>query len=318
MSTPEIYISDYYLKLNAYLQGVGNDPGNFHLPDLGSQSYPHIVTVNSAIPESYRWLYKRLDRIVEHQRSFIQNIIVQGSYGDFTNNNYSDLDIILYLEASVVENQRKRQLLRKVIQKNLMPLIYSIDPLQHHGVFLVWPQLCDCYVESILPLVVYSKAWSVHKFEVNFRCATKRMPPRTPGLIQTILKESRRLVGWINFYHLKRLTSHIMMVPCLFYMDQGIYFHKANSFAPFIQNFPKAERLLADVTEIRKRWPKKPWLVYLMGLHDIGYHMFGKRYPLICGLLYRSRWIRHYTHRLDLKALPQSVSLKKNAISQLS
>ena len=199
-----------------------------------------------------------------------------------------------------------------------MPLIYSIDPLQHHGVFLLWPKLCDCYVESILPLVVYSKAWSVHKFEVGFRCSTKRTPRRTPNLIQTILKESRSLGGRVNFYHVKRLTSHIMMVPCLYYTDQGTYLHKASSFEPFIHNFPKAKQLLADVTEIRKRWPKKPWLVFLMELHNIGYHMFGKHYPQICGFLYRSRWIQHRVHRLNFNGLSEGVTLKENAISQLS
>ena len=315
MSSPEIYISSYYRNLNAYLHGTGDDPGNFRIHSSCDQSYPQAVTVSSTVPETYQWLYRRLDRIVERQRSLIQNIIVQGSYGDFTNNNYSDLDIILYLEQSVVETQLKRQLLRKFIRQKMMPMIYSIDPLQHHGVFLLWPELCDHYVESVLPLAVYSKAWSVHKFEESFRCTTHSTPRRTPDLIQTISKESKNLVGRVNFYQAKRLTSHIMMVPCLYYMDQGTFLHKAISFEPFIQHFPDTEQLLADVTEIRNQWPKKPWPVFLMGIYNIGYRMFGRRYPQICGVLYRSPWIQHQLHRLNFSVLSEIVTLEENAIS---
>jgi len=283
--------------------------------DFCSQPYSRAVTVTPTIPEGYHWLSKRLVAIVEQHPSLIQNIIVQGSYGDFTNNNYSDLDIILFLEPSVVENQLKRQQLRRLIQKKLMDLIYSIDPLQHHGVFLLWPQLCDFYVESILPLVVYTRAWSVKKFQVNFRCTAEPTPRRTPGLRQTILSEFSKMGGRVNFYHLKRLTSHIMMVPCLYYMDQGIYLHKALSFGPFIQEHPKTEQLLADVTEIRNRWPNKPRSVLVLEANNIGYRVFGRHYPQICGALYRSTWIQHHIHGLTVDALSNVASLSKNAIS---
>lgn len=315
MSSTEIYISNYYRNLNAYLHGMGKDPGNFVPRTASNQLYSQPVTVNPSIPDAYQWIHRRLERIVKQEQSLLQNIIVQGSYGDFTNNNYSDLDIILYLEQSVVENRKERRQLRRVIQKKLLPFIYSIDPLQHHGVFLLWPKLCNCYVQSILPLVVYSKAWSVRKFEAGFRCTAQNTPSRTPSLIQTILKESKSLGVPINFFYVKRLTSHIMMVPCLNFTDLGIYLHKASSFEPFIQKYPKTEQLLADVTAIRNRWPQKPLPVFLMSLFNIGYHMFGKRYPQVCGFLYRSKWIQERVHRLNFSALSEIVTLEKNAIS---
>jgi hypothetical protein len=309
MSPAEIYIANYYQNFHAYLHGLASDPGNFQMPKASMQSYAQAVTVNTVVPEAYQWLYRRLCMIVEQQEPLIENIIVQGSYGDFTNNNYSDLDIILYLDQSVVESQQKRQLLRKFIQKRMMPLIYSIDPLQHHGVFLLWPELCDGYIESILPLVVYSKAWAVRKFETGFKCTTQKMLPRTPNLIQTILRESGRIGRRINFYYLKRLTSHIMIMPCLYFMDQGIYLHKANSFEPFVQQFPKTKHLFDDVSEIRNKWPPKPRSVFLMGLNNLGYHMFGKRYPKICGVFYRSPWIKQHVHHLKFNDLSKIVSL---------
>ena len=98
-------------------------------------------------------------------------------------------------------------------------------------------------------------------------------------------------------------------------MDQGTYLHKALSFEPFIQKFPKAERLLADVTEIRNRWPKKPWTVFLIGPNKLGYRVFGRRYPQICGVLYRSPWIQHCVHGVTFNALSKVVPLAENAIS---
>lgn len=312
MSSSETSIFNYYRDLNAYLHGIGNDPGTFRMPKPCLQATPHVVTVNPEIPETYQWLYKGLERLVAQKRSLVQNIIVQGSYGDFTNNNYSDLDIILYIEQSAIENQQKRLLLRKFIQKKIMAYIYSIDPLQHHGVFLLWPELCDCYAQSILPLVVYSKAWSVYKFEAGFRCTAQDASPRTPDLIQTIMNESSNLAGWVNFYRVKRLSSHIMMVPCLYYADQGNYLHKASSFEPFILEFPQTRQLLADVAEIRNRWPQKPWFVRL--LQHVGPHLLGRRYPFVCGFLYRSRRIQRRVNQINLKTLSESVTLKKNAI----
>jgi hypothetical protein len=315
MSYPEIQILNYYRKLNAYLHGASIDPGDFLTGNSCDQSYQFEVTVTSTIPEAYQWLYRRLGRFVDQHPALIQNIIVHGSYGDFTNNNYSDLDIVLYLKQSVVEDRKKRQQLQRLIQRKFMSFIYSIDPLQHHGVFLLWPGLVDCYVESILPLVVYTRAWSIRKFDVGFRCTAQKTPRRTPGLMQTIYSESRHTRSVLNFYYMKRLTSHIMMVPCIYFMDQGTYLYKASSFKPFIQKFRQTARLLTDVTEIRSRWPGKAWPVILMGQNNIGYRIFGKYYPSVCGALYRSRWIQNRIRRLHIDALSEVENLTENAIS---
>ena len=250
MSDCSLGAYDYYQRLSHYFHGRGIDPGNYKLPSSCRKSYNTDVVVSSSVPEKYQWLFERLANYSLIHPELIENVIVQGSYGDFTNTAYSDLDIIVFLNQSIVENNKDRAKFKAFLRREMMPFIYSIDPLQHHGVFLLWPELCNCYLEKILPLLVYSRSWAVKQMNMRFTCISTKSAPKLPGLLQTISSEYKRARTSKNFYYIKQFTSHIMMVPCIYFMDQGTYLHKSESFAPFIRKFQSTAQLLLSLIHI--------------------------------------------------------------------
>lgn len=303
---------DYYQRLSHYFHGRGKDPGNYKLPSSCPKSYKTDVAVSSSVPEKYQWLFERLANYSFIHPKLIENIIVQGSYGDFTNTAYSDLDIIVFLSQSIVENRKDRAKFKTVLTREIMPFIYSIDPLQHHGVFLLWPELCNRYLENILPLLVYSRSWAVKQMNMRFNCISPKSAQKLPGLLQTIFSEYKRAKISNNFYYIKRLTSHIMMVPCIYFMDRGTYLHKSKSFAPFIRKFQSTAQLLSDVTEIRRKWPQTPCIVKIIGLGGFGSRIFRRYFPVFNGAFYHSKEIVEHIHRIDLSALVQLNRLVTN------
>jgi hypothetical protein len=295
----------YYQRLNNFFHGSGKDPGNFISPPSCHRSYTTDVVVPASVPAEYRWLFERLEEYTSIHPELIKNMIVQGSYGDFTNTEYSDLDVVVFLNQSVVENRKKRAQFKTILRKKLMPLIYSIDPLQHHGVFLLWPGFCECYLENILPLVVYSRAWAVKQINMRFTCSSHKSTPRLPGLLRTILAEYKQVKIPKNFYYIKRFTSHIMMVPCIYFMDRGTYLHKVLSFAPFIRKFQTTAQLMSDVTEIRRKWRGAPRTVKMIAHGGYGSRVLKRYFPVFNGLFYRSKEIIEYIHHIDINVLAQ-------------
>lgn len=288
-----------------YFHGRGDDPGNFKPLPSCYKTFKTDVVIPSTVPVKYQWLLERLSEFEQCHPELIDNIIVQGSYGDFTNTEYSDLDLVVFLNQSVVESRKKRAKFKTILRKKIMPLIYSIDPLQHHGVFLLWPELCKCYLENILPIVVYSHAWAIKQINIRFTCSSKKITPRLPGLLRTIFSEYKRVEISNNFYHIKRFLSHIMMVPCIYFMDRGTYIHKSKSFAPFIRKFQAISQLMSDVSEIRRKWPGAPRTIKMIGLCGFGPRVFRRYFPVFNGAFYHSEEIIEYIHRIDISALLQ-------------
>jgi predicted nucleotidyltransferase len=71
----------------------------------------------------------------------IRDIVFFGSYGDLTSIEYSDLDLLVIVEKNTLGNDTVVSELSKVIRNTLIPYMFSINPLQHHGVFFYFLDL---------------------------------------------------------------------------------------------------------------------------------------------------------------------------------
>ena len=299
----EPYALKYYRQLSVYLNGGGTDPGNFGTvrPDRPLTSF--TVALTPSVPDAYHGLLSRLAAIRADHDELIDNIIVHGSYGDFTITPYSDLDLVVCLSQRAVENPRHRRTLRALFRTLLLPLIHSVDPLQHHGAFLLWPTLADAYVQSILPAVAYTRAWSVKPLNLRLNISSHPGPPKLNGLLQTITAEKRRCLNARSLFFTKRFLSHIMMVPCLYFGDRGRYLHKADSFSPFVSRFPDTQSLFGTLSDIRHRWPVRPAIVQLIARHSAAHRLLGKYFAPLCGLFYRRVGIDRPLQTLNIAAL---------------
>ena len=150
----------------------------------------------------------------------LENIIIHGSYGDNTYNNYSDMDLTLLLADSVWDDKKKMKLCEKWIRREVYPFLYKVDPLQHHGPFYLWRSLMNCYDNSILPVDVYSDAWAVEPTDLLFKVYIPTLKSEFLSLItcEALLNPSERFFkhGY-SLFAMKRFLSNLMLIPAFFF-----------------------------------------------------------------------------------------------------
>ncbi|MEC8949349.1 MAG: hypothetical protein VX837_05045 [Candidatus Thermoplasmatota archaeon] len=196
------------------------------------------------------WLQAKREKLVE-------NLIVHGSYGDWTCTNYSDLDLTLLLEDSLLQAPRRMTKLRKWLRNELLPVVLSVDPLQHHGPFFLWQNLTDNYPEDILPVTVYQHAWAMEPVELCFQ-----LLPFPNHRRHAALRTANRLneaTSYFNrgftMYSMKRYLSNLMLIPTLYCSDAGTPVLKAQSFDSFYKEFGPAALPIRAASALRQDWP---------------------------------------------------------------
>ena len=303
-------ITSYYFRLNNYLNYYGTDPGSLESSFNADELNTSVLNVNSCITPKYRSLYKSLISLCLSSNGLIENIIVQGSFGDFTNVSYSDLDIVLFIPQETLSSTINRNQLKSFVHKRVWPFIFTIDPLQHHGPFWLWPQLLNHYPENILPHIVYSKSWAIKPKTLAFRFCPQLDAIKLPIFLSTIFSEYKRSLTFINAFYFKRFLSHLMMVPCIYFMDKGIYVHKSESFELFLTQHPVLKPFFTILSQIRNAWPSKPLPVNYFSNKGFGYKLIGKYSSKFCGFFYKLNW--YDRHEFDL-----NFRIFKNYISRL-
>jgi hypothetical protein len=210
-------------------------------------------------PFEFEWIREIQNLFQEGLRyEVLENIIIHGSYGDNTHNNYSDMDLTLLLADPVWDDKKKINLCGKWIRNEVYPLLYKVDPLQHHGPFYLWRSLMNCYDNSILPVDVYSDAWSVESTDLLFKTYIPIFKSEFLSLItcEALLNSSEQIFkhGY-SLFAMKRFLSNLMLIPSLFFTDIGKGISKAKSFEPFYIKFPEASHAIRTASAIRENWP---------------------------------------------------------------
>ncbi len=98
---------------------------------------------------------------------FISDICVHGSYasGDFVKS--SDLDMAYILTEDTSVDTHGLLELRDLLDWTTKP-IKHVDPLQHHGPYILTPKIMRNYLESYLPLDVWKESrpvWGLKKLD---------------------------------------------------------------------------------------------------------------------------------------------------------
>lgn len=194
-------------------------------------------------------------------KGFVDNIIVHGSFGNFTTTNYSDIELTVIISDEVFKKKHLLKLLQHWINIDLMKFIYSVDPLQHHGAFFLWSSFINSYDETVLPLCVYENSWSLRKQEIIFNVvpydgiALKRTKMTYENLqrIETRIKKKGD-----SLYSIKGFTSNILMLPIFYYADQGVLLSKREAIARFNVDCYDSYDIIEKSTQLRSVWPMTP------------------------------------------------------------
>ena len=284
MKSLECDILDYYRKLSSYLNGGPYDPGYYPVCEQKKSCNMQTYFVSDKAPPEYDIIRSHFARLLESYPELLSNVIFHGSYGDFTNVSYSDLDFILLVTEDSLKLRHTRKRLRQIMLGEVFPFIYRIDPLQHHGAFWLWPALQRRYCQDILPICVYEKSWAVYPETVELNVMEIERAPRAPRLMELVEREYSYLVAHPkDSYAMKCFLSHIMILPCLYFSDINQHMYKAQSFRPFYERFGGLSRWVRTASRMRWLWPStKTQLGYFLPLHRLS-RVLGPRYPIFIG-----------------------------------
>ena len=195
---------------------------------------------------------------------YVKDIIVHGSYGDHNIIDYSDIDVTVVINDSVLGCREKLRELKKFWLGVVIPKSMKISPFQHHGPFLLWPDLINNYDEGILPLVVYNDSWSMHGSIYKFSIM-KKASPNIKKLIAKISKQGDKSLKSRNIYDSYLFVSNTMLFPAVFLQSIDVEISKKDSFN-YIKTMNVNFNFLCVSSKIRQNWARNRMAVLLISI----------------------------------------------------
>ena len=227
---------------------------------------PLSVTTNFLIDRGISWS-PHLFSVFESGRDagFVSDIVVHGSFGDFTQTRFSDIELTVVLNSSIECDVTQASKFRKWLTKDLNKLIFSIDPLQHHGAFFIWPSFANCYDEGVLPVAAYRDCWSCCGSSVslvvkrNIKDCRNINEVRFRQTVESLLAAKTRFFRYgYSLYAIKRFLSNLFMLPVYRLQAKGMEINKREALSLLEEcAFPDSLiSALQKATDMRADWPE--------------------------------------------------------------
>ena len=170
--------------------------------------------------------------------------IIQGSYADGTAyEGWSDLDMVLFIKEEM--NISKLRDIYKKIKIIMKHILFSIQPLQHHGVFIIDKQSLNLYPESFMPSQAFKNAISYKKGAIllNQYLETNYFLDILEDRYQYIKNANK--IGFYNhhkyqnlplnlnkpekcLYQIYAYINYLLLVPCITYSALGNSMYKGD------------------------------------------------------------------------------------------
>lgn len=210
-----------------------------------------IESVNKCklVPEWFQTLKeygKQLD-------SLGAKLIVQGSYADSEITNYSDVDLVIFYKPFNSEVLK--------IKKEIETFLLTVDPLQHHGVFMIDIGTLSFYWQMDLPVEVLKKAKYFGDLDstlpvtgvLSENTGSLKAAENVMNVIKKFLNKDYRQIG---LWEWKFFISDVLLFPTLLLGSKGKYIYKRDSFPLAKEMFSKdAWYCIEKATTIRSLWP---------------------------------------------------------------
>ena len=211
----------------------------------------HIESIKSCrlVPE---W-FKVLDGYGKRLTSFGAKLIVQGSYADSKITNYSDIDLVILYKPFNPEVLK--------IKKEIEIFLLSIDPLQHHGVFMIDITTFGFYWQMDLPVEVLKKAKYFGASETTLTITgvleeNIGSQKAVESILTVIINFLDKDFNQTGLWEWKFFLSDVLLLPTLILGSKGKYIYKRDSFLVAKEMFSKeAWYCIEKATSIRDAWP---------------------------------------------------------------
>ena len=228
------------------------------------------VTVrNTYNPASYQLDNKSriLHKLIEFLRrnkieSYVDTLLIHGS---FSTRDYvpgvSDLDMLIVINEDTMSHPSKLQRLHEICYRSLH-YFYQIDPLQHHGYFVLTPFDLSYFPQTFFPTLLFDFSTLVFgnaSFCVSLRpCDSER---------KNILRSTLDYLGGTNPGEIKHVHAYktyfsvLQLLPIAYFQYFGESIYKKYSFEPFIEKFPMSAEIFKACHRLRFDW-RVPTLQY--------------------------------------------------------
>ena len=181
--------------------------------------------------------------------------------------NYSDVDTVMIVRNEVLKQPEELMTLRKYTV-DLLRYFYAIDPLQHHGHFLVSELELSYYDQHFLPLSLWHEVVPILNIRKLALC--ERTDPDSRLMVLksmacTSQKWCRDGLPHEDLYQLKAAVSLVQLFPAVYLQSLGDFVTKRDSFEKARGHFP--EQLwdpILRATALRAQWPRLPRLFLLL------------------------------------------------------
>lgn len=202
--------------------------------------------------------------------------IVHGSVATNELIPYSDFDGLIIVKDKVFENKEGLVSLAQTIYST-RKIMHMLDPLQHHGWFIITESDLLDYPSGYMPLEVlsYSKSLlSDADLELRVHLKTK---PDYYSPVKTMCRRIRKISQKANrpktLYQLKSILSEFMMMPTLYIQardQRGVF--KKFSFTAAAADFNQSTwSIMEEVSRMRAEWPEFESQAELEKFRKIGY-----------------------------------------------
>ena len=200
------------------------------------------------LPYVYKNIHS-LQRNLEILKPYADDILLHGSIA--SNDaiaDWSDVDITILLKDQITQNAGALVELRKKIIK-ILPLLLRIDPLQHHGFFIIHKHHTETSMpfkvlensislfDTLLPHTMYLLNDQSKAFEdaLEFFALRQKHPPR-------------------NLYQWKTYMNTIFILPAWYYNKKGKYYDKKEAIDRFLTQFPALGEDFLYLSRYRHEW----------------------------------------------------------------
>lgn len=187
------------------------------------------------------------------------SIFLHGSMADLTYTAFSDVDDLVIINQKTWYNVdsliQTARLLSQIARK-----YQNIDPLQHHGHWVITDFDLLLYDQSYIPLVVFDEAVLISgNSEIKFNLISSNQgfiinAMETIKSISNRLEFSQKQNG-INAFNLKCLVGEIVILPAYIFQSKGLMFSKSTAIANAHQIYTEeALQAIIWATKIREEF----------------------------------------------------------------
>lgn len=211
-------------------------------------------------------------------RQHAVDYFIHGSYASLDPCGYSDLDTLVVLKADVVADPGRLLHAARDLRQALRCL-YALDPLQHHGHFVVAEQDLSDYPETFFPLVLFNHAVSLRDdrqgdiLGLTVRDCEFETRAAVWGMCYQLRQRYIESRPPCSAYERKLYLSWIMLLPALYLQATGRPCYKRESFELARPEF--GDKVWADAvvmaSELRSRWSNpRNWRLAMRSMIAVG------------------------------------------------